>query len=385
MLKNIIVVLAFCVTTNIYSQDNTFFRTTYTNSNSNVEFGLGYVFKTKYDRSFVRYQVASRNLFMNKKLGLMYTIESASNELLDVFGINYRISNNLSFQVGSGLAINNIFNTKNSRKEISLAYHPNYIPLTITTGYSKSFGPSLTVNYRIFLNKKKEKVKVQEKSKQLNKKVYSDKLANRSNIKKSETVAKPNPKTQTIKQASQKTKIKANNNLGTRIEKPSAVVKTNTKSQATKQASQKITDNINNNLENTIKKSIEQKAVVQKVIKKPTINTKELCDESTVLYSLNTYELSSSEKKNLQKLAEYLKANLKSKLKIFGSTDKSGSEEYNLNLGAKRANSAKDYLIQLGVSSKQLETISLGESKSQNANSEWERAKARSTTFEITP
>ena len=84
-------------------------------------------------------------------------------------------------------------------------------------------------------------------------------------------------------------------------------------------------------------------------------------------------------------LQEYLKANPKSKLKIFGSTDKSGSEEYNLNLGAKRANSSKNYLIQLGVSSKQLETINLGESKSQNSNSKQERAKARSTTYKIIP
>ena len=83
----------------------------------------------------------------------MYTVESNTNSLFDVFGINYRISNNLSFQAGSGLAINNVFNTnlKLARKEISLAYHPDDIPLTITTGYSKSFGPSLTVSYRILL------------------------------------------------------------------------------------------------------------------------------------------------------------------------------------------------------------------------------------------
>jgi outer membrane protein OmpA-like peptidoglycan-associated protein len=95
------------------------------------------------------------------------------------------------------------------------------------------------------------------------------------------------------------------------------------------------------------------------------------------------YELSSSEKNNLQKLSKYLKDNPKSKLKIFGSTDKSGTENYNLSLSAKRANSSKNFLIELGVSSKQLETIYLGESKSQNANSEQERSKARSTTFQI--
>jgi len=158
MLRNIIFVLAFCVTTSVFGQQN-FFSKEYTNSNSSLEFGLGYVFKTKDDRSYVRYQLASRNLFLNKKLGFMYTIESNPIGLLDVFGINYRISNNFSFQAASGLAFNNIFNTnlKLARKEISLAYHPDDIPLTITTGYSGFFGPSLTVSYRILLKNKEER------------------------------------------------------------------------------------------------------------------------------------------------------------------------------------------------------------------------------------
>ena len=81
----------------------------------------------------------------------MYTVESNTNGIIsDVFGLNYRISDNLSFQYGSGLAFYNAFNNiKNARKEISFAYHPNNKPLTITTGYSGFFGPSLTVSYRI--------------------------------------------------------------------------------------------------------------------------------------------------------------------------------------------------------------------------------------------
>ena len=76
----------------------------------------------------------------------MYTVESNTNELFDIFGVNYRISNNLSFQVGIGLA-SNVFSKEENRKEISLAYHPDNIPLTITTGYSGYFGPSLTVSF----------------------------------------------------------------------------------------------------------------------------------------------------------------------------------------------------------------------------------------------
>ena len=155
MLRNVIFVLVFCVTTNTYSQDKPFelikkvtSNKTYTNSNASLEFGLGYVFKTENENSLVRYQVASRNILLNKKLGFMYTIESNTIRLFDVFGLNYRISNNLSIQYGIGLA-SNVFSKIDKRKAISLAYHPDDYPFTITTGYSESFGPSLTVSYRI--------------------------------------------------------------------------------------------------------------------------------------------------------------------------------------------------------------------------------------------
>ena len=153
MLRNIIFVLAFCVTTSVFGQEN-FFSKEYTNSNASLEFGVGYLFNPDYGPNLVRYQVASRNILLNKKLGFMYTIESNPIGLLDVFGINYRISNNFSFQAASGLAFNNIFNTnlKLARKEISLAYHPDNNPFTITTGYSKVMGPSLTVSYRVIFS-----------------------------------------------------------------------------------------------------------------------------------------------------------------------------------------------------------------------------------------
>ena len=324
------------MTTNAIAQENSFFNKTYSNSNANLEIGVGYLSTL----SMIKYQVASRNILLNKKLGFMYTLEVNSDLVQDVFGLNYRISNILSLQAGSGLSNFNVFNSEGIRKEISIVYHPDYMPLTITTGYSTSMGPSLGISYRIFFKKKKEE------EKHLNKKEVFSKIKNTSNSKKSISIVESNQKSQTSKEISKST--------------------TN-----------------NSNLEKVIKKPIQQKAV-KKEIKKPTINTNKLCDESKVLYPLNMYQLSISEKKNLLKLSEYLKLNPKSKLTIFGSADKSGSEEYNLKLSAKRANSSKNYLIKLGVSGKQLEAIALGESKSQNKNSKQERAKARSTTFKIT-
>jgi outer membrane protein OmpA-like peptidoglycan-associated protein len=371
MLKNILLILSLCLTTQLFAQERSFFKKTYSNSNANLEFGVGYLFNPKDKPTMIKYQVASRNILLNKKLGFMYTLEVNSDEVQDVFGLNYRISNSLSLQAGSGLTNYNIFNSEEGlRKEISIAYHPDYMPLTITTGYSTSMGPSLGISYRIFFNKKKNEKIIQSKDKisKVNKEVSFDKLKTTAPSKKIESTKK--------KLVEEKN---SNINLESLNKKP-IQQKTDQKTILEKTLEEKkIT---NNNLESTIKKTI-QKKIVKKEIKKPTVNTDKLCNESKVLYPLNMYELSSSEKNNLKKLSKYLKDNPKSILKIFGSTDKSGSEEYNIMLSTKRANSSKNFLIELGVSSKQLETINLGESKSQNANSEQERAKARSTTFQI--
>lgn len=379
MIKNIVLILSLCLTTQLFAQERTFFKKTYSNSNSNLEFGIGSLFSPKDKPTMIKYQLASRNIFLNKKLGLMYTLEVNSDEVQDVFGLNYRISNSLSLQAGSGLTNYNIFNSEEGlRKEISIAYHPDYMPLTITTGYSTSMGPSLGISYRIFFNKKKDEKIIQSKDKisKVNKEVSFDKLKTTAPSKKIESTNKKQVEKQNTKQVSQEKN--PNNNLESLNKKP-IQQKTDQKILLEKKLEEK---KISNNLESTVKKPI-QKKIVKKEIKKPTINTDKLCNDSRVLYPLNMYELSSSEKNNLKKLSKYLKDNPKSILKIFGSTDKSGSEEYNMMLSTKRANSSKNFLLELGVASKQIETINLGESKSQNANSEQERAKARSTTFQI--
>ena len=48
------------------------------------------------------------------------------------------------------------------------------------------------------------------------------------------------------------------------------------------------------------------------------------------------------------------------KLKIEGYADERGSTEYNLALGDARAKAAKEYLVSVGVSARQLDTVSFG-------------------------
>ena len=47
-------------------------------------------------------------------------------------------------------------------------------------------------------------------------------------------------------------------------------------------------------------------------------------------------------------------------VQVEGHCDNRGSEEYNIALGAKRAQSAKDYLVTLGIAANRISTISYG-------------------------
>ena len=65
----------------------------------------------------------------------------------------------------------------------------------------------------------------------------------------------------------------------------------------------------------------------------------------------------------LDNVAEWMKSNTGKMVLIEGHCDERGTNEYNLALGDRRANSAKTYLMQLGVDSARIYTISYGEER----------------------
>ncbi len=65
----------------------------------------------------------------------------------------------------------------------------------------------------------------------------------------------------------------------------------------------------------------------------------------------------------LATVADYLKKNPGAKVQIEGHCDERGTAEYNMALGARRAESAKKYLLSLGVKGGQLSTVSYGKEK----------------------
>ncbi len=65
----------------------------------------------------------------------------------------------------------------------------------------------------------------------------------------------------------------------------------------------------------------------------------------------------------LATVADYLKKNPGAKVQIEGHCDERGTAEYNMALGARRAESAKKYLLSLGVKGGRLSTVSYGKEK----------------------
>lgn len=81
----------------------------------------------------------------------------------------------------------------------------------------------------------------------------------------------------------------------------------------------------------------------------------------TIYFDFDSSTLSGSSKTKLQQNAEWLKSNPDSDVSLEGHCDERGTNEYNMALGQRRAQSAYDYLKNLGVEKKRMSTNSFGE------------------------
>lgn len=82
-----------------------------------------------------------------------------------------------------------------------------------------------------------------------------------------------------------------------------------------------------------------------------------------IYFAFDDYSLTDAAKATLEKNATWMKNNPNTKVRIEGHCDERGTNEYNMALGERRANSAKKYLIKLGIKEEQLSTVSYGEEK----------------------
>jgi peptidoglycan-associated lipoprotein len=80
-------------------------------------------------------------------------------------------------------------------------------------------------------------------------------------------------------------------------------------------------------------------------------------------YDFDKAEIRSDAREALAADAEWLRKHPSVKITIEGHCDERGTREYNLALGDRRANAARDYLVSLGVDGARLRTVSYGKER----------------------
>ena len=82
-----------------------------------------------------------------------------------------------------------------------------------------------------------------------------------------------------------------------------------------------------------------------------------------VFFATNETVLTTASRETLRKQAGWLRKNSKITVVLEGHADERGTREYNLALGERRANSAKDYLMTYGISSDRVSVLSYGKER----------------------
>ena len=82
-----------------------------------------------------------------------------------------------------------------------------------------------------------------------------------------------------------------------------------------------------------------------------------------VFFATNNTVLTTASRETLRKQAAWLRKNSDVTVVLEGHADERGTREYNLALGERRANSAKDYLMTYGISSDRVSVLSYGKER----------------------
>ncbi|MEW4447364.1 peptidoglycan-associated lipoprotein Pal [Qipengyuania sp. JC766] len=85
--------------------------------------------------------------------------------------------------------------------------------------------------------------------------------------------------------------------------------------------------------------------------------------QNVIYFDTDRYNVDSTDAAILQAQAQYLQRYPQITVTIEGHADERGTREYNLALGERRANSAKNYLVSLGVAANRMRTVSYGKER----------------------
>jgi peptidoglycan-associated lipoprotein len=104
----------------------------------------------------------------------------------------------------------------------------------------------------------------------------------------------------------------------------------------------------------------------------------------TVHFDYDKYSIRSEDRDLLQRQATWLQKYPQVRVTIEGHCDERGTREFNLALGARRANAVREYLVSLGLSSARLDTISYGKERpmcTESSESCWSQNRRGVTTI----
>ena len=112
-------------------------------------------------------------------------------------------------------------------------------------------------------------------------------------------------------------------------------------------------------------KPVENEAAAEALNKQAEVVASEEVVEVSdkVYFDLDNSGLSPDAKKVLDNQIAWLKSDTSIKVVIEGHCDERGTREYNIALGAKRANSVKNYLVQGGVINSRVRVVSYGKER----------------------
>lgn len=82
-----------------------------------------------------------------------------------------------------------------------------------------------------------------------------------------------------------------------------------------------------------------------------------------VYFDFDSSSIRPDQVERIETNADFIKQQSDVRIRIEGNCDPRGTKEYNLALGERRAQSAKRYLVNLGVDASRLDTVSWGEEK----------------------
>jgi peptidoglycan-associated lipoprotein len=85
--------------------------------------------------------------------------------------------------------------------------------------------------------------------------------------------------------------------------------------------------------------------------------------QDTIYFDTDKYDIDSQDAAALRSQAQYLQQYTNARATIEGHADERGTRDYNLALGERRANAAKNYLVSLGVPADRVNTVSYGKER----------------------